>query len=435
MPWTYSWWIRAFSLIRDDMPAPARERWTVALTLGYQGIRSSAITSVHSIPTHHAIGLYLAGHTSNSPEWREYAAGFLGEVINAQSEGGYWPEGAGPVVRYNTVYLDALGVYYALPKDQRAHAAIDRSIGFHYNFRYPDGTSIETIDDRNPYSSSVDMGNVAFTFTLKGHAYLAQQWSYDKRKELSADLLASMLLYGEEVPIAPVPPQKGNDDLCVLSDDGQSRAAIVRKGPWTVCLSAYTDPLHPSRWIQDRQNLISIHHRDVGLILGGGNTRLQPRWSNFTVGDPEHLVQVAGDENPDYFPKGELYHVPSKAELRLHPQPGLELEYGLAKCRLSVRITDDSSLEYTIEASPPPTLPTTALLTLIPHMGKRLSTQGHRKTLLDDGPIDWSPREVSGGVMHAGYHLKVPSITSLHWPALPHNPYRKDGHTTATDST
>src|SRR5207248_239272 len=38
MPWTYSRWIRAFALIRDAMPAEARERWSKALILGYNGI-------------------------------------------------------------------------------------------------------------------------------------------------------------------------------------------------------------------------------------------------------------------------------------------------------------------------------------------------------------------------------------------------------------
>ena len=31
---------------------------------------------------------------------------------------------------------------------------------------------------------------------------------------------------------------------------------------------------------------------------------------------------------------------------------------------------------------------------------------------------------------HVGYRVHVPPSASLHWPALPHNPYRKDGHAT-----
>ena len=48
---------------------------------------------------------------------------------------------------------------------------------------------------------------------------------------------------------------------------------VRREGPWFICLSGYTAPVPQSRWIQDRQNLVSLYHDKAGLILGGGSDR------------------------------------------------------------------------------------------------------------------------------------------------------------------
>jgi hypothetical protein len=58
---------------------------------------------------------------------------------------------------------------------------------------------------------------------------------------------------------------------------------------------------YPSRWIQDRQNLVSLYHDKIGVILGGGNTKLQPLWSTFSVGDRAQFHHKAGDETPISF--------------------------------------------------------------------------------------------------------------------------------------
>ncbi len=77
MPWIYSRWIRAFALIKDDMPPDRREHWTKALTLGYTSIIQQALNRIHNIPTHHAMGLYVAGKALDRPEWCEHASDFM----------------------------------------------------------------------------------------------------------------------------------------------------------------------------------------------------------------------------------------------------------------------------------------------------------------------------------------------------------------------
>ena len=89
---------------------------------------------MHNIPTHHAMGLYLAGKALDRPEWCERGAQFMMKVVGAQSEAGYWSEGGGPVVLYDFVYVDALGTYYAVSDDRRVLPALEKVAAFHQHF-------------------------------------------------------------------------------------------------------------------------------------------------------------------------------------------------------------------------------------------------------------------------------------------------------------
>jgi hypothetical protein len=426
MPWTYSRWIRTFQLVRDDMSPESREAWSQALTIGYTEISRRCLGHVHNIPTHHAMGLYAAGQVLDRPEWCAQAARYMRSVVRGQVEGGYWSEGVGPVVRYNFVYVDALGAYYAMSRDERILPALERAAAFHRRFTYPGGQNVAVIDQRNPYHDTVAPGNVGFTFTPIGRAYLQNQWSRLGMDHLDADLIASLLLYGKEGPVerqnAP-----DSDPTFLLTEAGTNRAGVFRRGPWFVCLSAYTAPIAKSRWIQDRQNFVGIYHDRVGLILGGGNTKLQPAWSNFTVGDPKWLARRPGEQSPKFLPKGELYHVPQAARLIVDPDLGLDLKYGPETCYVRVRPQNEKMIQYSIEATTDSELPVAAHLTLLPRMNKPMETGAGERAIIDTEPLHLLPEQVGGQVTHAGYRLQLPATASLHWPALPHNPYRKDG--------
>ncbi len=430
MPWTYSRWARTFGLIRDDMSDEDRERWAKVLTLGFSGISRTQLRSVHNIPTHHAMGLYAAGRALDRAEWCKQAADFMVKVVEHQSEGGYWSENAGPVVAYNFVYVDALGTYYAMSGDERVLPSLEKAALFHRNFTYPGGQNVETIDQRNPYKSSISAGNVGFTFTAPGRSYLDNQWSRRSNKSLTADLAASFVLYGTEGPMEVSPPSDSTSKF-VMIEGGLDRAATLRRGPWFVCLSAYTASVPKSRWIQDRQNMVSIYHEKVGLVLGGGNTKLQPAWSNFTVGDTALLKHEPGDTRPDFIPKGKLYHVPSEAALVHQDGPGLDLVYGPEKCSIRVEFVDDRTLRYTVGTTTESDLPVAAHLTLYPHIDQPLKMGNGEKVTIATAPVELSPDQVAGRIEYSGYKLLLPATASVHWPALPHNPYRKDGRATA----
>lgn len=431
MPWMYSRWIRTFNLIHGDMSEADREAWSKALTLGYTNIAKHEFRYYHNIPTYHAFGLYVAGKTLGKPAWCTQASDFLVKIAERQAEGGYWSEHSGPVVNYNVVYVDAIGMYYALSRDERVLAALGRSAAFHSAFTYPDGRRVETIDERNPYHSAIDHGNVGLSATPVGRALLARQWELVGLKSIPEDALASFVQYGQEGPIAELTSRPA--EPFILREGGQDRAAIIRTGPWFLCLSAYTAVPDRDRWHQDRQNLVSIWHEGNGLILGGGNTRLQPAWSNFTVGDISLLRHKAGDENPDFRPKGELYHIPSAAELLTSPQPGLLLTYGPAKFRLSIDVKGPSQVVYSVEVVKPSALPMAAHLTLMPRLGTALETGSGQKQVLGKEPVNWTPEQLAGSLTYAGCRLQLPPAASVHWPLLAHNPYHKDGSATIAE--
>lgn len=424
MPWTYSRWIRAYALIKDAMPAERRARWEPALRKGFSGISTSGLKTIHNIPTHHAMALYVAGRTLGRPEWQRQAADFMQKVIATQSEGGYWSENAGPVVRYDYVYLDALGVYYALSGDERVLPALRKAARFHRQFTYPDGSDVETIDERNPYHAGIGegAGNVGFTLTPEGRAYLAAQWQRSGGT-LTPDAAAAFVLYGSEGPIAP-PSAPGQLELI---EGGQPRALTLEAGPWFVVLSAYTAAPPESRWIQDRQNLLSVWCRGPGLIAGGGNTKLQPAWSTFTVGDLSRLRHRPGDENPNFKPRGELFHTPSSATLTPGAAPRLTLRYGPATALVQVRPVSATRLEIDYAAAGAAPQPVFAHLPLLPQLGAQLDTAGGHQGKLGESPLALDAARLGGELAFRGLRYRVPAGTTLHWPALPHNPYRKDG--------
>ena len=421
-PWTYSRWIRAFGLIKDAMPPERRKRWEKALTLGFSGIARTQFNHMANIPTHQAMGLYIAGQVLNKPEWCEQAKAFMAKVVAAQSPVGFWSEHYGPVVMYNFIYCDALGTYYAVSKDKTVLPALERAAKFHAAFTYPNGSLVETVDERNPYHTTKAGGNVGFTFTPEGRGYLLHQWKSIKR--FDPDMMAGFILYGKEGDT--VSTAAGKRDYKYVSSDDKS--LIRRKGDWFICVSAYCCEIPTARWHQDRQNFVSIYNDRVGLIVGGGNTKLQPLWSNFTVGDTSLLHRTPGEKNPNFIPPAGLIHTPSASVLEKADPPGLMMNYGKERCEIVVNPLDDNTVKIRIRATAKCDMPVAAHVTLIPHVGQELTTERGAKHVLDDEELTMSSEEMGEWIEHAGWRLTIPEGAALVWPALPHNPYTDDGH-------
>jgi len=431
MPWTYSRWIRTFALVRDAMPADRRARWEAALQTGYDGIARTCLGGVHNIPAHHAMGLYCAGVVFDRAEWREQARGFMARVVAAQTPDGWWSEHAGPVVKYNFVYTDSLGVYYALSKDPLVLEALRRAAGFHALLTYPDGSAVETVDERNVYTADVAPGNVGFSFTPEGRGYLAAQGARLARagRPFDADFAATLLLYGEFGDALPTVAEQARCRRVLGRDD----ALVERRQPWFTCLSAFTAMPPENRWIQDRQNYLSLYHDRLGVFLGGGNTKLQPLLGTFTVGDTALLRHTPGDEDPVFVPDIDLQWYATAATLLDDAEaPGLALTYGEESRTIRVQIVDDARARITVEATCRSGRPVEAHLPLLRRGDEVTAASGLRATL-GEQPVSWTAEEAGGHIHHAGLDITLPPGSRLTWPVLPHNPYVKDGHSGPAD--
>ena len=427
MPWTYSRWIRSYGLIRDAMPPERRERWVKGLRLGFAGISRDRLRHVHNIPSHLAMALYFAGRYLDEPAWMQQAAEFMHKVVAAQHPDGYWSEHSGPVVNYGFVYVDAVGTYYAVSGDAAVLPALRKSAIFHMNFTYPDGTPVETVDERNPYRKDHVVPGAGFTMTAEGRGYVARQLRLQGDAPIAADYAASLLLYGQEGPGLPAGELEGDYDFVL----GEGSAAVRRRGPWFLVVSAMTCPVANNRWIQDRQNLFSVYHDKVGLILGGGNTKLQPGWSTFTVGDPSLLSHRQGDEEPKFQPPPGILHVPSRAKLVTGESLGLDLEYGRQRCAVRLRVIDPNRIECMWSATGPCEQSVAGHVTVLPRMKEKVGRAEGEGVVLSEDAFVWPAGTFGGWIEHAGFRISTPRSAAVRWPVLPHNPYRKDGRAEA----
>ena len=431
-PWTYSRWIRAFQLIQDAMPMKRRQHWEQGLKLGFERIAKSLPGEhSHNKPCHLAMALYCAGLCLDREDWKLVARDYMAKVVAAQSPYGWWSEHSGPVVGYNLVYVDALGAYYAMSHDEGVMPALQRAATFHTLFTYPNGSEVETVDERNPFHKRIVSGNVGFSFTPTGRGFLAHQAKL-QHGAADADTAASFLLYGATGPTA-CPADPAHSEAATVF--GNNDALVWRKEPWFICLSAFVCEQATNRWIQDRQNFVSIFHDRAGLIVGGGNTKLQPFWSNFTVGNTARLRHQPGDETPDFRPKGDLIHIPASARLAADKTaPSLNLRYGSEECRIVVRPLDDQRLTLVCEATCKSRKPVEGHVVFLPEANEDLRTASGKSVKLNGKALVWTGADIGAWFQYGAVRVSVPPGAKLMWPMKRHNPYKKDGSSSLADA-
>lgn len=439
MPWTYSRWIRAWALVRDAMPADRRAAWDAMITTAVDGIVATELAraDIKNIPAHHAMGVFRASQVLGRDDWREAAVSYLHRTVADQDPAGFWSEHHGPVVRYNVVYVEALGCYHGMSGDPAVLPALERAAEFHANLTYPDGTQVETIDERNPYGhegSAISAGAAGFVGFLAnpvGRGYLA--WLLERANPdgsqtsgIAPDAIASMIAYGADGPQVP-PAAAAQHRSFVL---GEQDARTERRAPWYVALSAYhCEPWAGNRWIQDRQAHLSVFHDRVGLVLSGSNGRMQPRWSTVTVGDVSLLAHTPGDENPDFAARPGLSHLPRTAALAADGL-GVDLvhEFEGAAVEVDVRVAlDDEAARVSYQLTTPSPAEVAAHLAFYVHPGEAWSTGGSAAGVIGDDPVRLTGAECGGWLAHHGWRITVPEHASIDWPVYGHNPYAKDG--------
>jgi hypothetical protein len=433
MPWTYSRWIRAYALVREALPKASRQKWEKGLLLGFSGIRKEQMgPRIQNIPCHHAMALYIAGEVFKNEDWKQAAREYQQRVMKDQFPEGYWSENFGPVVGYNMVYIEALGVYYFFSKDPAVPEVLRRSVGFHSSALWSDGSSVSAIDERVIYSKSINIGNVGFTFSPEGRGFILSQLSKENNggeKLVSGDYAAQMLLYGGKGEVLPLVSAQDKGASVIGTND----AVIVRQKPWEWAFSAYSTPAIQNRWIQDRQNHVDIFHANAGLIIGGGNTKLQPYWSTFTVGDPQFLRHRAGEEEPNFLPKIDLKWAADKATIVASGNPTkMLLKYGEVECSVSVEVLAGERLAI-LTYQAPSGKQVEAHLPFLKTADTITTGKGY-ELVLSEKDLAIDSRNIGRYFTYGKLRVEIPQGVSLRWPCRQHNPYTKDGHSDLKDA-
>ncbi|MEC9381327.1 MAG: hypothetical protein VX528_20340, partial [Candidatus Latescibacterota bacterium] len=126
-----------------------------------------------------------------------------------------------------------------------------------------------------------------------------------------------------------------------------------------------------------------------------------------------------------------LIHCPQSAKLGEDDETVLvDLHYGSALCTVSLNLDAESAVA-TFSAAGEITATLAAHVTLLPQIGEFLQI-GEQSWVLRDEVMDMT-FATSTTISHGRWQMSCGPGSRLHWPALPHNPYRKDGHSTSEE--
>lgn len=429
--WDTYTWLETYRLLAKDLGDARRDRWKRALLENVAPLEPDAAERVDfpwynspyigTSPNHYsqwAELLYLAGREFDKPGWVKLGATILHRFAAVeQTQDGYWGEHSrsGPTTGYDHLTLSAVAFYWEHSQDPAALEALRRSTTFHMYFTYPDGTPVETINDRNRYWAVSAWSQFAFSNFPEGRRYaefLAGFFQPDKLSMDSLGRLAQDALYYHEGPSAPIPQDQ---DRYVHR---MSVPAGIRKtGPWVVCLSGIVDtPAVTNQFYVDRQANLSVFHSKLGQIISGANSKRQPELATFH--------EKIG---------GVVYHMPLSSRLQMSDERDrLSLAYNSFFTDLFVEPASERELRFrfVISGKGRPAEPALATLQLVLKPGETLETGAGRSVTVGNEPLELAPEAIGGWIRHHGWTLYVDPSARLVWPIHPYNPYANAPETT-----
>jgi hypothetical protein len=423
--WDTYTWLEAYRLIEKELDPNRRERWKRAILSNVAPLEADAAERldfpwyqspyIGTSPNHYAQWaqlLYLAGQLFDNPKWKELGGRILHRFAALeQSPDGFWGEHTrfGPTIGYNHLTLSAVAFYYEHSKDPAAFEALRRALKFHENFTYPDGTPVETMNNRNRYWNVSAWSQFAFTHFPDGRRYAEFLSRFFKPDNLTMDQLGRLAqdaLYYHEGPTEAI-PQDASRYVWQMSIPG----AIRKTGPWTVSLSGIIETQAvTNQFYLDRQANLSIFHSQLGLIVSGANSKRQPELASFR----EKLAN------------GEVVNLPVSSRLQMSEEGDrLSLAFNTFFTDLFVAPPSDRELNFrdVIAGKGSPPVEAFATLQLVLHPGESLET-AHRSIKLSAEPLSLEPAEIGGWIRHHGWKLYVDPAARLVWPVYPFNPYQ-----------
>jgi hypothetical protein len=172
-------------------------------------------------------------------------------------------------------------------------------------------------------------------------------------------------------------------------------------------------PAVESRWGLDRQAFCSVWHDQTGLIIGGGNAKSQPAFSNFVFKNGD----TPGEE-PVYLPDSAKLQ-PSAA------RDTVELNYRGHTGSLTVEPLNSTQLRLQLDAPDSDNVAGQLMFRVSP--GETLRTGAGAEYVVDETPLTFTAEEAGGTISQGKWRIHLPAGSTFQWPVAPFNPYAADG--------
>jgi len=430
--WDTYMWLEAYRILENKLGEDRRIRWRQVLQnevallepklskcQNYPFYNAPFITTS---PNHYAIyasTLLVAGHVFNKPGWVKLSTKVLHRFcVEEQTVDGYWGEHsqAGPTTGYDYLTVTQIALYWEYTKDPEALKALRRSTDFHKYFTYPDGTPVETVNDRNRYWGVSMWGQFGFSHFADGRRYaefLTSHYPIGGDTEFyggdmqSLGRIAQDALYFHEGNLSPIPQDQSNYFHAM-----KVPAGIRKTGNWVVSYSGIiAPPVSLNNFFLDRQGHFSIFNKKTGLIISGANSKRQPELATFS--------EVIGNDS---------IHMPVSSRLQMGEKVDrLALAYNVFFAVLEIPRPSEKQLQFRILTTYKWGDAVSRFnLQLVLKAGQTLETGSGQIIVLGTEKIDLGDTELGGLIRNNGWTLHLPPGMRLTWPVYPFNPY-KDG--------
>jgi len=416
-------WLEAFRLLEQDLGEPRKQLWRRALIETLTPLAAEVAKRqdypwyqspyIGTSPNHYSLWsstLYLAGKVFGNREWESLGGKVMRRfAVEEQAPDGFWGEHsrAGPTTGYDYLTASGVALYWEHSRDPAALEALRRSTDFHKHYTYPDGTPVETINDRNRYWPVSMWGHFGFSHFPDGRRYAEFLTSFYRSERPALESLgriAQNALYFHEGPTTSIPQLETR-----IVHQMRVPAGIRKAGPWVICLSGLiSTSAATSRFYLDRQGHVSIFHEKLGLIVTGANSKRQAELATFW--------EKIG---------GQVFHMPLSSRLQMTGEENrLSLAYNSFFAVMEVAIPSEKEVALRFHITPKGRGAESQLnLQLCLKQGQILETGAGRKLLVNSARIDLPAEEIGGRLRHNGWTLRTDLASRLIWPVFPHNPY------------
>ena len=165
--WDTYMWLETYRALTSELGEERRSLWKREIVKHIKKLEENCLLRINfgwyntpytgTAPNHYAIyasTLYLAGKVFEDENWVKIGGSILNRFATVeQTSDGYWGElvRSAPTIGYNHLTLYCMALYWEHSGDKSALLALRRATDFHKNFTYPNGASVELMNDRNRF--------------------------------------------------------------------------------------------------------------------------------------------------------------------------------------------------------------------------------------------------------------------------------------------